>query len=35
MSIAMDEKGMKALATQLAKNTKTEKDLGDTSKLHR
>lgn len=28
MSIVMDEKEMKALAAELAKNIKTEKDLG-------
>ena len=28
MSIVMDEKEMKALAEELAKNIKTEKDLG-------
>ena len=33
MSTVMDEKEMKALAAQLAKNIKTEKDLGDFSKL--
>ena len=35
MSIVMEEKEMKALAAQLAKNIKTEKDLGDFSKLLR
>jgi len=33
MSKVMDESEMKALAAQLAKNIKTEKDLGDFSKL--
>lgn len=33
MSKVMDEREMKALAEQLAKNIKTEKDLGDFSKL--
>jgi len=33
VSIAMDEKEMRALAARLAKNIKTEKDLGDFSKL--
>ncbi len=33
MSIVMDEKEMRALAAQLAKNIKTEKDLGDFSRL--
>ena len=32
MSIVMDEKEMRALAAQLAKNIKTEKDLGDFSR---
>jgi hypothetical protein len=32
MSIAMNEKDMRALAAELAKNIKTEKDLGDFSK---
>jgi len=35
MSIVMEEKEMKALAAQLAKNIKTEKDLSDFSKLLR
>jgi len=35
MSIVMEEKEMKALAAQLARNIKTEKDLGDFSKLLR
>lgn len=33
MSIVMDENEMKALAAKLAKSIKTEKDLGDFSKL--
>ena len=32
MSIVMDEKEMRALAAQLAKNLKTEKDLSDFSR---
>ena len=32
MGIVMDEKEMRALAAQLAKNIKTEKDLGDFSR---
>ena len=32
MSIAMNEKDMRALAAELAKNIKTEKDLSDFSK---